>query len=436
MKIQLIRPPLDNWYEMDQFTEQIAPPVGLLLLKSAIGDLSDVQIVDGLYKSLDEVVDSIDGDFVGVSSIYSNYGNALKILEEAKKRGARTIIGGSQPTNLASRVLRNRDYIDFVVVGDGEEALPLLVSGKNLDGIPNLIYRKQGKIIQTPRRDVSLDLLFDLEGLEEDSIRLISPDKPFPISSIRGCIKAQRYDRCTFCSINHSVRVMKPSRIWDQIRILNGYGLEYFFETGDSFFVGQYPQMLLAERPSDLSQVRLRMYTSPNQITEENIEVLVGLNVPEIFLGIESTNDGILEEANKGYRRKDIIRAVELLKKNNIRIHVPFLYGLPGETPESAEKTFRYAEELAGKDISKIISSLPVPFFGTRLFTDIQTHEKARKEYPGDLDNDDIFDYQSLVRLQLQYFTSVSFDEMLELVQKTKALSPDPGSTTSFGINK
>jgi radical SAM superfamily enzyme YgiQ (UPF0313 family) len=438
MKVQLIRPPLDEWYGKGQLEEIVSLPAGLCLIGERLRDMDvEVEVLDGFRIYFDDTLDDIDGDVVGATDVFAYHLNALRILEEAKKKGATTIIGGTNVNHIADRILRNHPYVDYAVIGDGEEVLPLLLSGEKRENIPNLVYRKDGRIVKNPRKHAALTTIFDLEDMKD--ISYLDPTKPFPIATIRGCLKAEMQDRCSFCSIDQKLRVMDPELAWEQMGLLySRYLIDYFFESGDTFIVGKYPEKLLEARPDHLSHVSLRVYACPDQVTRENADILRWLNVREIIVGVESLNDTVLRKAGKSYRRHDIEKACEILQKQYFNLHLTFMYGLPGETSESAEETFRFAESLvnAYPRISKMVCSLPVPLPGTELFENLRQDEWVRERYQGDLDKDDFFDYQALVRLQLERFTSVGLEEMQSRIDMTKKLIKDKGSTSSFYINE
>lgn len=422
MKIQLIHPPADKTYEGIEAAWLKSVPTGLALIASSIDDVCEVEIIDGNNMELPAILSMIDADVVGVSDWYSKHANALAIVEYAKNIGAKTVIGGPNATHLGERILKNNPFVDFVIAGDGEESFRKLVLGKHLKDIPNLIYKLDDKILKNKREDISLVKLFDLEHIVNPDY---NPENPVPISSIRGCIKAEKDDRCSFCSIDHSLKLMSAEKVWEQVDLLNSkYGFDFFFETGDSFIVGKYPQMLLESRPDHLKNIKFRVYASPDQITEESAETFKALNVYEIFIGIESSDTDILRKAGKLYSKEDIDRALHLVNRAGIqRMQLPFIYGLPGETDESMEKTFQYAKSIvkAYPDV-RILSSLPLPIFGSELFENIRKDSEARKLYKGDLDRDDFFDYEQLVRIQTAMQTLVDYDSVLNYVNKTSVL--------------
>lgn len=453
MKIQLVRPPLDWWYEAPQIAGLISFPIGLLILATAIktcfGNSIEVEILDGLFLTIEEVLGKINGDWVGVYNIYANHLNALKILETAKNKGAQTVIGGPNANYLAERILQNRPYVDFVVYGDGEEAIIDLVTGNDLILIPNLVYRQGAGIIKTPKKTVVIrspektvimDTVFDLRSIHNLNQHLsdFKSGMPVPLSSIRGCIKREKTGKCIYCSMDHRLRVMEPKLVWEQIGLLkNSYGFKHFFETGDCFKIGNFPEKLLAARPKNLQDTSFRIYVSPEDAKDpEFVETLRQLNVSEVFLGVESTNDKILSGAGKKCTGRDIVNAIEELKKFS-NLHIPFMFGLPGETEITAQENFDFARGLVenhGPNKIRITSHFPIPLPGSQLFEIVKKDARIKAEYSGDLEKDDFFDWRELIKLHVKYHCPVDFEVLEQYVIKTLQLIP--GQSTSFGINK
>ncbi len=433
MKVQLIRPPVDDWYTPTQLTDFFSAPTGLCLIASDLNH--PTKILDGNLLTIDKILEKINGDIVGVSDIYSSHENSLKILKKAKEKGSITVLGGPHVNYLAERILKNNDFVDYVIVGDGEESFPKLVNGESLDKIPNLVYRKDNKIIRNKREYVRLNHLFDLENLENLDYYL---KKPASLSLIRGCIKAEKKERCSFCSMDNKLKLMDPDLAWHQIRILyEKYGIDLFMEAGDTFFVGNYPEKLLNARPNDLEFIiTKKVFARPDEINDKNIEILKALNVEYVFIGIETMNDRLLRIANKGYYVNDIKNAINLARNSGVKLHVPFIYGLSGETRETAERNYEFAKHLVESFSGiKIISSTAVPLPGSELFQQLMFNPNSIKDYPGDIHNDDVLNYAALVKLQIKYNTQITFEYALEMVEKTKDLIEDDSFKTSFDIN-
>ncbi|MCU0680261.1 MAG: B12-binding domain-containing radical SAM protein [Planctomycetes bacterium] len=437
-KIQLIRPPLDPWYDNLTFTNMVSVPIGLCLIAKKLQEFSsEVEIIDGLNLNIEEIDSLIKAEMVGVTELYSQHLSALEILRRAKEKGATTVIGGPNVNYLAERILENHSFVDYAIIGDGEEAMLKLVKGEKLSSISNLVYRQKNQIIKNSRKEACLNTIFDLDCLS--SLKNFSPNNIFPISSIRGCLKAEQSGRCTFCSIEHRLRVMRPELIWQQIALIHErYGVNFFYETGDTFLFGNFIERLLATKPKTLNNIVFRVYTRPEQITEKNLELLCQLGIKEIFIGTETLSNKILALAQKNYQVTDIKKAVDLvMKKKDLILHLPFLYGLPGETINNMNKTYNYAKKVAQSYSQlKIVTSFPVPLAGSQLFERLRFSSFIKKEYAGNLDSDDFFDYQQLARIQTKHFTNVTYEQLEIIIEKTKALINQKGLLASFGVNQ
>lgn len=438
MKVQLIRPPFDEGYNVGQLEDNISYPVGLLLLANAVKQRMpgvEVEVIDGLNQPLERTLSRVGkSDFVGATTFFSNYSQALRILEHAKKNSAATIMGGPNVTHLGKRILANRPFVDFAVVNNGEEALPEIVLGIAGKNTPNLVYRDGSRVLESEvRRNAPLTTLFDLEDLTE---RGSWQTHSVPVSGIRGCMKSEKNKPCDFCSIDHKLSRMDPELMWKQVKILKNYGFNYFWEVGETVFPG-YLNALLKIRPENLADTKWKFFICADLVNSDVAKTLKALGTKEVQIGIETPDDRILQNVGKKARFSDINRAVELISRAGIDIHASIMYGMIGETPESANSTFEYIKDLVAEhpNIVKITASHAVPFFGTGMFRRLAGNAAAAREYSGDLNKDDIFDYNDLTRIYTKYFTSVDFDEMEKLVRQTRELMIGRGQGTSFDVN-
>lgn len=438
MKVQLIRPPLDSSYSNKQLQNLLSVPAQLCLLAQTIKDKAEVEIRDGMFRDLNQVLEQVEGDLVGVTTLYATQHNTKAILERAKKIGAKTVVGGFSTDFLAERMLRNYSFLDYVVVGDGELALSLLVEGADPSKIPNLVYRDGSEIIRNRREFIRPKIIFDLENLVDR--QMFDQNNYFPLAGVKGCVKATKQKRCPFCSIDSKLKVMSAEQYWEQVRILHEkYGVNKIWEVGDLFLVGDWPQRLLATRPKELSEIAFKGYFGANDITEETIELLQNLNFQSVFCGIESTNDAILEKAGKQYRFTDIQRAVGLLaqlsQERGVQAHFPVLYNLEGETRETAQATYGFMEQLATVfPQAEVVASVLVILPGSDYFNRILKNEELLGDYTtrtgGDLRTDCTFNYHVLAEFWSQHIVKTDFSEIERIAQQTRALyAPDRASS-------
>ena len=202
MKLNLINPPIDFGYKSSLRTG-IYPPLNLAVLAGYVKRHSkfdlEVKLLDGEVDSNDRIRDNIASDIVAISCNVLNYKSAIEIAEVAREKGAKVLLGGPYAGEMAERILKNRNYIDAVVSGDGELALSKYISGEKYENIPNLIYRRSERNIQfNPYRKEDLNSLpmpdfcnLDLNRYFENHWKRYGIFKPYsgslPIYSMKGC---------------------------------------------------------------------------------------------------------------------------------------------------------------------------------------------------------------------------------------------------------
>jgi len=422
MKVQLVHPPEDQAYRGKLVRNLKAPPVGLCIIGSVLRDHGyDVEIFDGNTMPMEDILGRIYGGVVGATSWYSNHQNSLSVLKKAKESGATTVIGGPNSNRVtAPRILRNHDYVDFANVGDGEESFLYIVKGENPSKIPNIVYN--GGRSRNRSKNAPMDVIYDFENVVNLDYK---KDHMIPLSSIRGCSKAEASERCTICSMDHKLALMEPDIVWTQIqRIRDEYGFKTFNETGDTYIAGNYPVRLLRERPSGMDDVKFRVFSTPNSITETTTDWLMELNVVEVFLGVENVNNDIIHKVGKPHLMEETEKAIGILKEKGIDRHLGILFGLPGDSEENMKRNYEFAERNMS-DGTRILTNYTIPIPGSMLFENLRQNETVRRSYPGNLDNDDDFDFEALIRLQTKLFTSTDFDTVKKYIEKTMALGKD-----------
>lgn len=451
MKVQLVTA---KHAEAGRTTNSPRPPIGLEILAAALeqnarrqGRGIDIEILDGEILPPEALTSRLGADWVGFSDTFSNHRESLALARTAKQRGAQVVLGGPNATHMAERILRNHPFVDFVVAGDGEAALPGLLLGADPRHIPNLRFRDGGSIQQNPIRNVDVDSLppFTLGHIRGFAAYLAGND-PVPISLVRGCAHATKEGRCAYCSIPHGgLRLLHPNLAWRQIRLLRElYGVSSFFETGDTFLVeaaaGEgahlYAQRLLAQRPSD-THVTLRIYERPEAITEETALLLKKLGVKEVFLGIEHVDEDVRGRSRGTPLKRDIHGILDVLRRMEIQLVVSAMFGLPGETEDSALRNRDFLLDAAARypNIRSFFVSIATPIFGSRLFRTVASDPTVRREYNNrghDLERDDLLDYGLLTRLVTERFTAVE-PRFLHGILESLGQQLGPHRMTGFG---
>lgn len=172
------------------------------------------------------------------------------------------------------------------------------------------------------------------------------------------------HNKCSFCSMYKSKTFMVKSleQIKGEINFLkNNYGKvdRIFLADGDALII---PMDMLREIFKYLREVftecsRISLYASPKSIELKTLDELIELKELGLglaYMGIESGNDELLLEINKGADRNRLINAALKMKNSGIPISVTVIAGLG-----SYEKS-----EIHAKDTGDIISKINPNYVG------------------------------------------------------------------------
>ena len=83
----------------------------------------------------------------------------------------------------------------------------------------------------------------------------------------------------------------------------------------------------------------IRISTRPDYINKDILKLLKKYHVKTIELGVQSTNDTILENARRGHTYKDVKKASKLIRRKGFILGHQMMVGLPGSTREDELKT-------------------------------------------------------------------------------------------------
>lgn len=267
-----------------------------------------------------------------------NQSNLLKVVRWIREHFLHAILVlGGQLSNLkAERIFQLYPEVDYMILGDGEVSLPLLIKSNDsktkLADVPNLAFRgSDGQCIcRTTKTDV------DINAHPSPSFK--GKWRVIPYESMRGCPF-----RCKFCSFPFASlnwRYKSASKIisdWKEYKKVNGISL---IKVMDSVFTE--PQKRFRKLLDALSseEIEWGAYCRANVIKDrENIKDLERANCKTLSIGFESMSDVVLEYMNKGVNASQNRKAMSLLADSDIHLCASFMVGYPGETPEEFKKT-------------------------------------------------------------------------------------------------
>ena len=359
------------------------PPLTLGVLAGIAKKYGDARVVDGNVETLtleDVVADirSFKADVIVVNTGFPSIDDDMAVAKALKEAvpGAKVLGFGVYFTMLHREAMENHPFLDFGIVGEPEEGfdelLAALVAGKTgFSEIRGLLFHgADGAVIETERRPLfeNLDVLPhpDRGLLKNDRYRLPHNNRPFTlVQTGRGCPF-----QCTYCIVDvyYGRRVRKHSveYIMAEVReCVEKYGIDEILFWEECFTLDH--KFVLAVCDAIMKSGLKFHWAATTRVTSVDPEVLAVMKKAGCYLlglGIESSSQTILDLAHKKQKPEDARRAVRLCKEAGILTMGHFIFGLPGESLETAEETIRFMLSL-GLDFMQCYCAVPYP--GTEL---------------------------------------------------------------------
>ena len=457
MKLLLVYPEIES---SNTNTSTYSLPLGLgsvgTYCKRNLGDSLDVRILDGSMMSHQEQLQAVREyapDATGINSTIASQKNAYEIGQLAKQLGSKVIFGGVNSTNLWENMLRNRAFIDGVVLYDGELPMYLVLNrlketklpGNNsfdsFMGIPNLAYRDSGGRIHEPSSIIIPELselpdidysLFDLTKFFKQTQKK-GFGKAVTYYAGKGCAKRsglklkhqyslKEYNQlvssmnvCTFCGRNElGLRNLEEDREAEIVRNLHEkYSLVGFFNVQDTVNLKNIS-------PIRLDNCWFRLFIGTESITPENIERLKQRYGPNLIFqaGVEAANPQMRQVYGKKVTDLgDLTARVELMRDEGIQLHASFILGGRGETKDFMHKTTEVAEKLADYDnVTWILISPQLILPGSPDYKALLTMPKMHEKYA----EQDLIDIVEINQDFLRQFTpDLTRQEIVEEIKRT-----------------
>lgn len=314
------------------------------------------------FSSIDHFIKDFDPQLICCTAVASEYVFVEKIGRYIKERYSNLflMIGGPHVSLCPDDAML--EIFDACCIGEGEEAtfevVTQLGQGKRPSGIANLWIRQTTGIEKNPARR----FIPDLDALPNADrgmwMEWIDMERSTPFPSLllgRGCPFL-----CTYCC-NHAlnklatgtyVRFRSPTSIIGEIRelleclpmikevYLEVETLGANIEWGLELCRELHEFNATLERPLSYG-VNFRI--TPNmKRTDELFAALKKSNFSFINIGLESGSERVRRDVlRRYYSNEDILKAVNLARKNNLRVAFYNLIGLPTETIDEFKETIR-----------------------------------------------------------------------------------------------
>lgn len=359
MKVVLLRP--------NYKTHIVTPPLGLACLSAYLmANGVECAIVDALRDRLDDdaVLDAIRRerpDAVGITCLTAYHREVVRLSHRLAAENIVHVVGGVHPTVLPFQTLRDTSA-DFVICGEGE--IPLLelalrdfrVGAERIRGVYSRddLAREAGLSVERA------DVVEELDTLPFPDWAQVDPRgyppaphgavaKKFPIgimATSRGCPF-----ECTFCAspgfCGRKIRFRSPANVVAEVRrLVDDFGVREIHFEDDNFTLRRDHAIevchLLRDEVPEIS------IAFPNGVRADRFDDGVARAMKEagchlVAFGVESADPGILRNIRKGESIEAIAAGIATAERHGIASQGFFIFGLPGETPETMELSVRFA---------------------------------------------------------------------------------------------
>lgn len=343
-----------------------------------------------IWQEVTGIIERFEPDIVGIRVQTITYASAMKIAELVKKYDEEcdVVMGGPHSSIKYEQVLADEN-VDFVVREEGEVTFSELIKKLEEDNasfgsVKGICYKTNGAIVVNPVRDSinNLDLIPHPARKSLMYSHNYSPEDMGVLMASRGCPFS-----CTYCfnMWGRKVRYRSVENVIEEIiSTKKDYGTYQFSFKDDTFtlkrqWVEDICNRLIEERIG----INWECTTRADFLDDDLIKLMKNAGCNTIKIGVESGSETILKEIKKGVTLEQIREAAGLLNKNTLFWCAYFMMGLPQETKEDMEKTYKFMKEL-NPHYASIGIYKPVP--NTELFNlgvklGILKPEMTREEY-------------------------------------------------------
>ena len=320
----------------------------------------------------------------------TNMSGATSLSNYLKKMDSNLKISyvGSHVQALPKETLLKEKSIDFVFTNEGVYALRNILGLKSFEkekikNIKGIAYREIDDVIINMPEDIvpSERMDIDLPGYAWDLL----PMKNKPFDLYRSPMWHAEYDQnkrspyaalqtslgcqfgCNFCMINlinrndddeigvssnySKMRFWSPDFIIKEFDKLIDYGVRTIRIVDEMFLLNPKYYIPLCEKLVERNKdddLRMWAYSRVDTIRRPGIlELVRKAGIKWLCLGIESGDKSIRLEVSKGkFEDVDINKVIEQVHEADIEVMANYIFGLPGDTQESIQKTFELSLNL------------------------------------------------------------------------------------------
>ena len=400
MKVLALNPPFLPNYSRGQRSPAVTKSGTLyypIWLAYATGTVEkaghSVRLIDApaTGASLDEVVrvaDAFQPDLVAIDTSTPSVENDARVADAIKQTCSQSLVGlvGPHVSAVPAETLNDYPWLDFVGVQEYDETLRDLADSLDRGGdgwkeVPGIARREDGKVVSTAPRQWMQDLdaqpfVSEVYKRHLDYKRYFYAITQWPVVTIvsgRGCPY-----KCNYCLFpqtlqGHQYRTRSPGHVVEELAYIQREfpGVREVFIEDDTLTLHRRRTVEICE---EVIRRGLRIAWTCNaraDVDYETLKVMKAANCRLMCVGIESGDQKVLDNVQKGIQLEQIEQFFKDAKRAGILVHGCFMAGNVGETRETMEKTL---------DLAKRLNPDTAQFFPLMVYPGTAAYEWARAE--------------------------------------------------------
>ena len=321
---------------------------------------------------------------------------AWRIAEEARAAGAIAMVHGSDSTDNPELFLAHG--FEYVLCGEAEDVLVRLCRALlRREPVPELagvvqrdgsgrIARSKERLAKNPAWS-SLPLpardLIDMEPYRKAWTEAHGYFSTNMVSS-RGCPF-----RCNWCAkpiSGNKFHLRSPACVAEEMKKLKDEGgVEHIWFGDDVFALDRHWVAQFAHEVTKRnSSLPFKIQSRADLMSEATVGHLKQAGCAEVWMGVESGSQAILNAMDKGLKLSAVRSARRWLKEAGIRACFFLQFGYPGETASELQETIAFVRETRPDDVG-ISFSYPLP--GTVFYERVQEQMGNKRNW---VDSDDL----------------------------------------------
>ncbi len=285
------------------------------------------------------------------------------------------IVIGGPAVSIAPASLLRRLAADYAVIGEGEQAMPELVSRLASDrpasDIPGVLSGESARAgPPTPARVANMHAL-PPPRLDRwlDLGRYLRRGSPLPVQTKRGC--ALRCIYCTYGLIEGSdYRMQPPEAVAAELEEAERTWNAASFEIVDAQFSDPPGHSCAVCEAIARRKFRARLHTmglNPGSTSLELLRLMRRAGFRSAVSAPDSGSERMLTSLRKGFGLEDVARTATWANLVGLPVLWSLTFGGPGETKRTVQETLRFIETALGRE-DRILCTLGLRIYpGTEL---------------------------------------------------------------------